>query len=160
MNTVLYFSPRGAVYETRAYTKADIEKLMHDQGLYCLTSTDRQFDFWFSPSTPGCQRRVNRAATELLMATTNFSAKSVPLLRGCVVVATHDADGDLDGLSWQQLDQLVQHSNSISKRDDRALDRRIAKDATRHRRKAVPAAAPAPAPAPVSCARPRASAAR
>lgn len=32
MNTVLYFSANGAAYETRAYSTADITRLMHDQG--------------------------------------------------------------------------------------------------------------------------------
>jgi hypothetical protein len=63
MNTVLYFSTRGVIYETRAYSKADIADLVHEQGLQSLTSSDRQFDFWFSPSVRGCQRRVNHAAT-------------------------------------------------------------------------------------------------
>ena len=150
MNTVLYFSASGAVYETRAYSKADIDQLVHERGLQCLTSADRQFDFWFSPSTRGCQRRTNQGATELLLATTAFTAKTVPLLRGCIVVATHDADGDLDGLSWQQLDLLVQRSRSLTKRDERVLNRRIVRDDRRPRRIAEPAQ-----PAPVSCARPR-----
>jgi hypothetical protein len=64
MNTVLYFSPNGVVYETRAYTKADIAQLVHDQGLQCLTSADRQFDFWFTPSTRRCQCRANQSATD------------------------------------------------------------------------------------------------
>ena len=64
MNTILYFSPCGAVYETRAYTKADIAQLVHDQGLQCLTSADRQFVFWFTPSTRRCQRRANQSATD------------------------------------------------------------------------------------------------
>lgn len=153
MNTVLYCSASGTVYETRAYTKADIDRLIQDQGLYCLTSEDRQFDFWFSPSTRGCQRRINRSATELLLATTQLNAKSVPLLRGAVVIATHDADGDLDGLSWQQLDLLALRSRSLSKRDDRMLNRRI----LREERKRHGAVQPAP-PVPVSCARPRATA--
>jgi hypothetical protein len=155
MNTVLYFSATGTVYETRAYTKADIDRLIQDQGLYCLTSADRQFDFWFSPSARGCQRGINRAATELLLATTPLNAKSVPLLRGAVVIATHDSDGDLDGLSWQQLEQLVRHSCSLSKRDDRILTRRIQRDERSRRHELTPAA-----PAPVSCARPRAAAHR
>jgi hypothetical protein len=134
MNTVLYFSANGAVYETRAYTKADIDQLVAAQGLQCFTSADRQFDFWFSPSTHGCQRRVNRSATEILLTTTSFTAKSVPLLRGCVVVATHDADGDLDGLSWQQLDLLAQKSRSLSKRAERVLARRMDRDDRRQRR--------------------------
>ena len=49
MNTILYFSPEGAVYETSAYSNADIVGLVHDYGLESLTSDDRQFDFWFTP---------------------------------------------------------------------------------------------------------------
>jgi hypothetical protein len=150
MNTVLYFSPNGLVYETRAYTKADIAELVHDRGLQCLTSTDRQFDFWFTPSTRRCQRRTNRNATELLLATTDFSAKTVPLLHGGVVVATHDADGELDGLSWTQLDLLIEKSCAISKRADRVLNRRIARDEEHQRRLVAEPAAPASsAPAPL-----------
>lgn len=131
MNTVLYFSTNGTVYETRAYTKADIDQLVKAQGLQCFTSADRQFDFWFSPSTRHCQRRVNRNATEILLATGAFTARTVPVLRGPVVVATHDADGDLDGLSWQQLDLLVEKSRSLTKRAMRVLNRRLDRDARR-----------------------------
>lgn len=148
MNTILYFSTQGLVYETRAYTKADIDRLVHDRGLQSLSSADRQFDFWFSSSAGRCQRRVNRHATELLMATTNFTAKNVPLLRGAVVVATHDGDGDLDGLSWQQLDVLAQRIRSVSDRDERHLTRRIVRDQRRRRRAALPPAAPQPTGAP------------
>ncbi|MCF6389893.1 hypothetical protein L2K20_23215 [Mycobacterium sp. MBM] len=141
MNTVLYFSANGTAYETRAYSTADITRLVHDQGLQSLTSADRQFDFWFSPSTRGCQRRVNRSATELLLATTNLDAKTVPLLRGAVVIATHDSDGDLDGLSWQQLDLLAARSRTLTKRDDRTLTRRIVRAERHLRRSAQPVAA-------------------
>lgn len=144
MNTVLYFSPAGVAYETRAFSKADIADLVNDCGLESLTSTDRQFDFWFTPSTRRCQRRPNRGATELLLATTRFTAKTVPLLCGGVVVATHDSDGDLDGLSWQQLDLLVQRSRSLTKRDDRVLSRRIMRDLRRQRRHAAEARSAAP----------------
>ena len=134
MNTVLYFSATGAVYETRAFGKADIDQLVQAKGLQCFTSADGQFDFWFSPSTRRCQRRTNRIATEILLSTTPFAAKSVPLLRGSVVVATHDTDGDLDGLSWKQLDHLVQKSGELSKRDERVLNRRINRDDRRQLR--------------------------
>jgi hypothetical protein len=132
MNTVLYLSVDGAVYETRAYTPADIDRLIHDHQLECLSSADRQFDFWFSPAAAGCQRRVNRTATELLLATTSFTPKDVPLLRGCVVIATHDHDGDLDGLSWQQLDLLSEAERSLPEREARRLRRRIDRDDRRH----------------------------
>jgi hypothetical protein len=141
MNTVLYCSPNGTVYETQAFAKADIDQLVYSRGLECLTSSDRQFDFWFSPSTPGCQRRVNRAATEFLLATTDLTAKTVPLLRGAVVVATHDEDGDLDGLSWQQLSLLAEQVRKVGKRDEQVLNRRATRADGRARRKAqaVPA---------------------
>jgi hypothetical protein len=142
MNTVLYVSPDGVVYETRAYSKSDIAGLVSDYGLENLASGDRQFDFWFAPSTRRCQRRVNRCATELLLATTGFTAKTVPLLHGAVVVATHDADGDLDGLSWQQLDELAQLNRALTKRDVRVLNRRIER-AERRRQQPVKPATPA-----------------
>ena len=150
MNTVLYFSATGDVYETTAYTTADIDHLVQNYGLQCLTSADRQFDFWFSPSTQQCQRRPNRKATELLLATTTLTAKTVPLLRGCVVVATHDEDGDLDGLSWQQLDLLVEKRRSLARRDERVLNRRILRDERAQHR-----TIPRPSTPAVSCARPR-----
>jgi hypothetical protein len=131
MNTILYFSPDGVVYETSAYSNADIVGLVHDYGLESLTSADRQFDFWFTPSTRRCRRTVNRSATEMLLATTQFTAKTVPLLHGAVVVATHDSVGDLDGLSWKQLDLLSKRGSAISRRDDRILNRRIKQEARR-----------------------------
>jgi hypothetical protein len=133
MNTVLYFGANGTVHETRAYTKADIDQLVHERGLQCLTSADRQFDFWFSPVAHRCQRRVNRSATEMLLATTTFTAKTVPLLHGCIVVATHDADGDLDGLSWAQLDLLARRRRSLTRRDERVLNRRTSRYDRRRR---------------------------
>jgi hypothetical protein len=131
MNTILYFSPDGVVYETSAYSNADIVGLVHDYGLECLTSDDRQFDFWFTPTTRRCRRRINRSATEMLLATTRFTAKTVPLLYGAVVVATHDSVGDLDGLSWKQLDLLSKRASTVTRRDDRILNRRIKQDARR-----------------------------
>lgn len=144
MNTVLYFSPDGLVYETRAYTRADITELVANCGLESLTSTDRQFDFWFTPSSQDCKRKVNRNATDMLLATTRFTAKTVPLLRGGVVLATHDAEGDLDGLSWQQLERLIRTSNTITRRDDRVLNRRIRRDERRQQLDVGGHAAPVP----------------
>jgi len=151
MNTVLYFSTRGPVYETRAYTKADIDRLIQNHQLHSLASADRQFDFWFSPSRPGCQSRINVRATELFLATTNFTAKSVPLLPGCIVVASHDTDGDLDGLSWQQLDLLGKQNRKLTDRDLRVLDRRIQRHNRRLARQVRPAAVvPTPAAKPLA----------
>jgi hypothetical protein len=141
MNTVLYFSPNDVVYETRAYSNADIAQLVDDHGLESLTSPDRPFDFWFTPSTSTqrCRRKVNRSATEMLLATTQFTAKTVPLLRGGVVLATHNSAGELDGLSWQELDVLIQNSCTLTRRDERVLSRRITRDAKRQKRNPVAA---------------------
>jgi hypothetical protein len=138
MNTVLYFSPNDVVYETRAFSKTDISGLVLDRGLESLTSADRQFDFWFSPTTHGCQRAVNRSATEIPLATTHFDAKTVPLLCGGVVVATHDSDGELDGLSWQQLDLLAKSANTVGRRDTRVLNRRLGRTGRPRRLSRIP----------------------
>jgi hypothetical protein len=144
MNTVLYFSANGAVFETQAFGKADLDQLIQSRHLQHLTSGNGQFDFWFSPTTPRCQRRVNTKATELLMATSSFTAKSVPLLHGCVVVASHDHDGDLDGLSWQQLDSLMAEYAGVTARQARRLGKRVLREDAR--RKAEPTRKlPAPA---------------
>jgi hypothetical protein len=128
MHRVLYFSPDGVIYVARAHTKADIAALVYDFALESLTSADRQFDFWCTTSTRPCHRHVNRCATEMFLATTGFTADTVPLFRGAVVVATHDSDGGLDGLSWQQLDLLAERNRSLTRRDGRVLGRRISRD--------------------------------
>ena len=139
MSSVLYFSPGGVVYETRAYTNADIADLVHNFELESLTSADRQFDFWITPSGQRCRRKVNLGATEMLLATTGFAAKTVPLLRGGVVVASHDSAGEPDGLNSQQLNLLIQNSCTLTPRDDRVLSRRITRDERRLRRNLVAA---------------------
>jgi hypothetical protein len=139
MNTVLYFSANGTAFETHAFGKTDLDQLIQAQQLQHLTSANGQFDFWFGPTTQRCQRRVNTKATELLMATSSFTAKSVPLLHGCVVVATRDHDGDLDGLSWLQMDRLVESHGAVKPRDARRLGKRaLREDSRRLRRKAEP----------------------
>jgi hypothetical protein len=50
-----------------------------------------------------------------------------------VVIATHDSDGDLDGLSWQQLDLLAAKNRMITNRQARILARRVARDARKQR---------------------------
>jgi hypothetical protein len=80
----------------------------------------------------------------MLLATTQFTAKTVPLLRGGVVIATHDSDGDLDGLSWQQLELLVQKNRTLTRRDDRVLRRRIKRGDSLRRRNLDTADVPAP----------------
>jgi hypothetical protein len=128
MNRVLYFCPNGIIYETCAYTRADIAQLVRDHTLESLASADRQFDFWFTPSTRHYHRVANRTATEMLLATTQFTARTVPLLRGGIVVASHDRKGELDGLSSKQLGLLAQRNRSLTRPEHWVLGRRIARE--------------------------------
>lgn len=97
-------------------------------------------DFWFSPWPGPVPRDVNRPATALLLSAANFRAKTVPLLRGRVIVMTHDANGALGGLSDEQIRAIALHANRW--RGPTRLDWRCAADdrAQRRRRRSQRAA--------------------
>jgi hypothetical protein len=69
---------------------------------------------------------VNRTATELLLATTRFSARHVPLLRGNVVLASHECEGTLAGFTDAQLRWLV--DTEPTRRDQWIIARRFSED--------------------------------
>lgn len=98
-------------------------------------------DFWFSPWPGPVPRDVNRPATELLLSAAKLRARTVPLLRGRVIVATHDADGGLAGLTDEQIRAIALHANRWRK-GPVMLDWRYFTDARaqRRRRKAWQAA--------------------
>lgn len=97
-------------------------------------------DFWFSPRPGPVPRDVNRPATALLLSAACFRATTVPLLRGRVIVMTHDADGALAGLTDEQVRAIAVHANRW--RGPTRLDWRCAADdrAQRRRRRAQRAA--------------------
>lgn len=88
-----------------------------------ISSGDDKLVYWWCPR--GQTRPVNRTATAFLLATTILTARSVPLLRGDVVIASHH-NGQLDGLSAEQFQQLT--GVRLSGRDERILDRRYTRD--------------------------------
>ena len=132
MHTVLYFSSQHIAYETRVFDVADIAELVGGRLVDSLASADRQFDFWFDSSLRGNSRPVNLDATEILLATTQFSPRTVPLLRGGVVVGTHQSDGSLGSINQKQLNDIVEQNCVVLARHERALTRRIARE-DRHR---------------------------
>lgn len=68
-------------------------------------------DFWFS-SWPGpVPRDVNRPATELFLTAARLRPRTVPLLRGRVMLLSHDADGGLTGLTDDQVRAIALHAN-------------------------------------------------
>ena len=92
MIQVLHASHNGELYKRRVLSADDIADLIRETSVETLTNT-AGIDFWFTPSTHRAHRRVNRSATELLLATTRFTASNVPLMRGIVVLAAHDGAG-------------------------------------------------------------------
>lgn len=108
---------------------------------FSATGIFGELDFWFSPWPGLVPREVNRPATELLLsASSTLGPSTVPLLRGRVLVLTHDADGDLAELTDEQIRAIALHANRW--RAPMTLDWRYAADerAQRRRRKANQAA--------------------
>lgn len=90
-------------------------------------------DFWFDTESL-TTHDVNRPATELLLGATQSTARTVALLRGRVILTSHDATGDMAGLIRQQIYRVAAHRVRGRDRwlldwryraDDRALRRRL-----------------------------------
>lgn len=124
MLTVLLASHNGLLYDVDITTIDDIRNLVGDQRVETLTSSDGRIDFWFTPSTRPAHQRPNRLATQLVLVTTTFSARTVPLLGGTVVIASHDAHGTLIGLGAAERQQLAA-VNRIGNLAELMLDRRL-----------------------------------
>ena len=90
-------------------------------------------DFWFTFWPGPVPRDVNRPATELLLAVTEFGARTVPLLRGPVMITSHDSEGGLAALTDEQITQVALHANRW--RGRMALEWRYAVDARAQRRR-------------------------
>lgn len=134
MFQVLLASHNGQLYKRRVRGVDDIADLIREGDLETLTSSDGTVDFWFTPSTRSSHRRVNRNATEIYLATTGFTARNVPLMRGIVVLAAHDAAGGLASLTDPQIDTLAGHVERTSWWQDLVLARRYARDQRRELR--------------------------
>lgn len=137
MFRVLHASHNGHLYKSHVRGVGDIADLVREWQLESLTSADGEIDFWFTPST---HQQINRNATEIFLRTSTFGAANVPLLRGIVVLATHSSDGELTGLTEDQMGRLIDARDSTTWRQDQVLSVRYARD-RRHRRRAAAAAA-------------------
>jgi hypothetical protein len=132
MFQTLHAGHDGNLYKVELDGMGDIADLVCEEHLESLTSTDGVIDFWLTPSLQPSHRRVNGTATELLLATTRFSARSVPLLRGDIVLAGHDSDGSLAGLTDAQIHWLL--NSEPSRHNKRVLAHRFSRDERRQRR--------------------------
>ncbi len=89
-------------------------------------SSDHGVSFWFT--VVGNKRNeVNRLATQLLLATSRWSAAEVPLLYGPVLVAGRTPTGEPTALSMAQFEVLNAWS-TLSWRARRTLRRRIERE--------------------------------
>jgi hypothetical protein len=123
---VIHLIPHGVVDIIDIHSVSDIAKAVRDRHVDSLTSTDGRIDFWFSPSLQQTEV-LNRHATELLLMATGFTASTVPLLRGQVVLTSHDSSGRLTGLTNDCIEQL-RVPNAPSWRERWVLNRRYTND--------------------------------
>lgn len=135
--TALYASHNQHLYTAAIRTLADIAELSRGgPHLETLSSTDNTFIFWFNTADHHNGRtqqpRVNCRATKLLLATTRFTGRDVPLLRGDIVITGRDSHGDFADLTDSQIHQLI--NTETSWRDDLLLTRRFDRDLRRQRR--------------------------
>jgi hypothetical protein len=123
----VYASLNEELYTLNVRCLADIADRVGEPQIDALTSSDGQFDFWMTPMMRGVDQQPNRAATELLLAVSDFNAAEVPMLRGYVVVTSHDPAGELAGLTDEQISHLTAVFHRLGRRDRWVLNRRFAR---------------------------------
>ena len=111
-----------ALYKVAAVDDViDIAHILGELQLEALTSRDAAIVFWFSPAL---HRFINPAATGFLLAATSFSARTVPILRGDILITSHDTAGNAVGLSQREINRLLFHPPNFW--EVRILSRRFA----------------------------------
>jgi hypothetical protein len=135
--TTLHASHNGEFYCTVLHDLLDVAELIRQspRRLESATTAHGSLIMWFDPRS---RSLVNKHATELLLATTTFSARQVPLLHGDVVITGRDAQGRPDSLTEEQIQHLVNYEPGITQA--RTLSRRVARAHRRRRRAALEAA--------------------
>lgn len=130
MILTLLASHNEQLYKAEVCGVADVADLVGDNRLQSLSSSDGTIDYWFSRPDP--RVHVNLRATQLLLATTRFTAHQVPLLHGPIVIASHDSDGKLASLTDEQFTRLINAEPSW--RENFVLARRFNRDVRAARR--------------------------
>jgi hypothetical protein len=105
MYSALLVPPGGDVREITVYSPDAIAAILRDPHVDCLASDDGLIDFWFRLSIP-TRYRPNRQATEFLLVNSSFTAKTVPLLYGSVIICSRNVEGRLMGLTAEDHQQL------------------------------------------------------
>jgi len=134
MLRVAHASHNGTLYMVDLQPPDGIVELVRDTNLETCTTADR-IVFWFTRSTNRAFMFPNAMATELLLATTEFTAHDVPILRGNIVITGHDSAGEPAALTTHQFDMLK--NPLLSNRQKHTLQRRLARDLRQQRRQAI-----------------------
>lgn len=122
----------GIQFIAAVTSREDIAERVRENHIESLTSSAGDLVFWF---TPRDLFGVNRAATEILWAYTEFGARNVPLLRGNVVVTGRDPEsGEPIALNPKQREEIL--ASGPTGRQRRILGRRCVRALRRQRREA------------------------
>lgn len=105
MYSALLISASGDMQELTVYSVDAVAAVVGDRWVDCLTSSDGMLDFWFGSAT-SARGGPNRRATGLLVTTSGFSARTVPLLYGSVLVCSRSSEGRLLGLTGEHRERL------------------------------------------------------
>ncbi len=132
MFNALHANHDGHLYRVHVQGRGDIADLVREHALESATIGDGSLTFWFTSSRHPSHTLVNRLGTELLLATTTFTAHQVPLLRGDVVITGVDTHGDPIDLTTEQIMRLI--DSAPSSRQEWVLGRRFARDERSRRR--------------------------
>jgi hypothetical protein len=106
MTSALLVIPCGGVREVTVYTVDAIAAILAGPHADCLSSDDGVIDFWFHPVMRTAAAVPNWQATEFLLGNTFFTAATVPLLFGRVIICSHDVEGRLLDLTPADRHQL------------------------------------------------------
>lgn len=119
-----YASHNQELYVADVGAMGDIAELCRSDGrVEALTGDGGELLFWFSVVDQGRPGRVNRRATELLLAVSSFTGRTVPLLCGDVVVTGRGRAGEIAELSCERIGDLA--DMRLGWLDDVRLSRRL-----------------------------------
>lgn len=129
---VFHAAQNGESYRKTISSMDDVYRLVGEipPRFDSFTSSDGQYVFWLTSAHPS--RPVNLTATALLLATSGFTPRNTPLLRGDVAI-TSSQSGQLAGLSQDQFDALC--GIALSNHQQWQLTWRLSLDGRRQRRR-------------------------
>lgn len=107
MLEAIHASHNGNLYRVHLRDRDDIADLVREHRLETVSSRDNSIVFWFTPSTHCSHMQLNKQATELLLMSTAFTARQVPLLRGNIVITGNDGHGNPAELTPAQMNRLI-----------------------------------------------------